>query len=136
VQKEKKEEFIAHIKFQIQSEKESKDLIEEFLKSQNILDNKVNYIKEKIEIHKEDLQSKIEIKILSKIKDRIDQIDTDKKYDMLDQASKNKIYSDFIEQIDKKIADLQESNLSENYKKMKNNLLEKMKSEILLKIKK
>lgn len=135
VQKEKREDFIAHIKFQVQSEKESKDLIEEILTNQNILDQKVIYIKEKIEIHKEDLQAKIEVKIISKIKQRIDEIDNNEKYEKIDQKIKNQIYSDFIHQIKKKLKEIETANLSENYREMRKNLLSKMIDEITLKIK-
>lgn len=135
VQKEKREDFIVHIKFQVQSEKESKDLIEEILKSQNILEQKVTYIKEKIEIHKEDLQAKIEIKIISKIKQRIDEIDSNEKYKEIDQKIKNKIYNDFIIQIKDKLKEIYNSNLSDNYKEIRKNIYNKMIDEITLKIK-
>lgn len=135
VQREKREDFIAHIKFQVQSEKESKDLIEEILTNQNILDQKVIYIKEKIETHKENLQAKIEVKIISKIKQRVDEIDNNEKYNQIDQKIKNKIYNDFIHQIKKKLKEIETANLSENYKEMRKNLLTKMIDEITLKIK-
>lgn len=135
VQKEKREDFIAHIKFQVQSEKESKDLIEEILKSQNILEQKVTYIKGKIEDHKEDLQAKIEIKIISKIRQRIDEIDSDPKYKEIDRKTKNKIYNDFITQIKNRLKEVETSNLSENYKEIRRNILNKMITEISLKIK-
>lgn len=135
VSKDKRDAFIEHIKFHIQSEKESKDLIEEILKSQNILDLKVNYIKEKIEIHREDLQAKVEIVITSKIKQRIDEIDNDPKYQKIDIKTKNKIYNDFINQLENRLKDLEKSILSENYKEMRKNILNKMIDEIKSKIK-
>lgn len=135
VKKEKKDDFIAHIKFQIQSEKESKDLIEEILKNQFILDQKVTYIKEKIETHREDLQARIEVSITQKIKQRIDEIDTNEKYKDIDKNTKNNIYNDFIQVIKQRLIDLENSNLSENYKEMRKNILSKMIEEIQLKIK-
>lgn len=135
VAREKREAFIEHIKFQTQSEKESKDLIESILKSQNILDQKVTYIKEKIETHREDLNAKIEISITQKIKQRIDEIDKDPKYKEIDQKIKNKIYNDFINQLENRLKDLEKSILSENYKEMRKNILNKMIDEIKSKIK-
>ncbi len=135
VQKEKREDFIAHIKFQVQSEKESKDLIDEILTSENILDQKVIYIKEKIETHKEDLQGKIELKIISKIKERLSNIDSNKKYEGINQEIKNKVYRDFIKQIQKKSDEIKNTHLSENYKQMKQNIFENMIKEITTKIK-
>lgn len=135
VQKEKREDFIAHIKFHIQSEKESRDLIEEILRNQNILEQKVTYIKWKIEEHKEDLQTRIEIWVTSKIKKRIDEIDNDEKYKSIDRKTKNKIYTDFISLIKDKLKEIDNSNLSENYKEMRRSILSKMIEEIQSRIK-
>lgn len=135
VQKDKREDFIAHIKFQVQSEKEAKDLIEEILLSQNLLEQKVTYIKEKIETHKEDLQAKIENSITLKIKKRIDEIDSNPKYAQISQTVKNTIYKNFILQIKKRLSELEASKLSDNYKEMRRNILNKMIEEITLKIK-
>jgi len=134
VQKEKKEDFIAHVKFHIQSEKEFKDLVEEILKNKNILEKKVNYIKRKIEDHKEDLQSHLENLLISKIKKRIDEIDNDPKYKWIDKKIKNKIYADFINQVKDRLNDIDSSNLSENYKYIRRNILNKMIDEIQAKI--
>jgi len=135
VTRDKREAFIEHIKFQTQSEKESKDLIEIILKSQNILDQKVTYIKEKIENHREDLQIRIEVPITKKIKQRIDEIDTDIKYKEINQKIKNEIYNHFIVQIKNRLLEIEESNLSENYKEIRKNILQKMIQEIQSKIK-
>lgn len=134
VQKEKREDFIAHIKFHIQSEKESKDLIEEILKSKNILEQKVTYIKWKIENHNEELQARIEIWVNSKIKKRIDEIDNNPKYKWIDRKTKNKIYTDFINLINDKLKEIDNSNLSENYKEIRRSILNKMINEIQTKI--
>ena len=135
VAREKREAFIEHIKFQVQSEKESKDLIEEIQKSENILDQKVTYFKEKIENHKEDLQARIETSITQKIKERIDEIDKNEKYKDIDRNTKNKIYNDFIAQLQSNIWEISGSNLSDNYKEMRKNILNKMIEEIKLRIK-
>ena len=135
VARDKREAFLEHIKFQVQSEKESKDLIEEIQKSQNILDQKVTYFKEKIENHKEDLQARIETSITQKIKERIDEIDKNEKYKDIDRNTKNKIYNDFISQLQSNIWEISGSNLSDNYKEMRKNILNKMIEEIKLRIK-
>ncbi len=135
VARDKREAFLEHIKFQVQSEKESKDLIEEIQKSQNILDQKVTYFKEKIENHKEDLQARIETSITQKIKERIDEIDKNEKYKDIDRNTKNKIYNDFIAQLQSNIWEISGSNLSDNYKEMRKNILNKMIEEIKLRIK-
>lgn len=134
VQKEKREDFIAHIKFHIQSEKESKDLIEEILKNQNILEKKVTHIKWKIENHKDDLQINIENEINSKIKKRIYEINNDPKFKSIDKKIKNKIYIDTINWIKDKLKDIDNSHLSENYKEMKKNIFNKIINEIQAKI--
>lgn len=134
VARDKRETFIEHIKFQTQSEKESKDLIEEIRKSQNILDQKVTYIKEKIDTHREDLQTRIDIAITQKIRQRIDEIENNPKYKEITQATKNKIYRDFISELQKRIWEIETSNLSNNYKEMRKNILQKMMDEILSRI--
>lgn len=135
VLKEKREDFIAHIKFQVQSEKEAKDLIEEILLNQNLLEQKVTYIKEKIETHKEDLQARINEAITQKIKIRIDAIDNNPKYAAINQSVKNNIYKSFISVIQKRLLEIDSSNLSENYKEMRRNILNIMIKEISAKIK-
>lgn len=135
VLKEKREDFIAHIKFQVQSEKEAKDIIEEILLNQNLLEQKVTFIKEKIETHKEDLQARINASITEKIKSRIDAIDTNPKYASISQSVKNNIYKNFITQIKKRLDEIEASNLSENYKEMRRNILNIMITEISAKIK-
>jgi hypothetical protein len=47
---------------------------------EELLDTKVTYIKDKIEDHKANLEKTIEASITEKIQERIDAIDTDKKY--------------------------------------------------------
>lgn len=133
--KEKQESFLEHIRFQIKSEKESKDLIEEIKKSQNILDQKISYYKDKIEQHKIDLQAKIDILITEKIKQKIKDIDQDPKYDSIPKEIKNKLYNDFLFQIKDRIKEIQDSKLSENYKEIKINIFNKLIDEIYLKIK-
>lgn len=134
VARDKREAFIEHIKFQTQSEKESKDLIEGIIKSQNILDQKVIYIKEKIENHREILEARIEVSIIQKINQRIDEIDTDPKYKKIDNKTKNTIYNDFIIQIEKRLLEIEKSNLSENYKEIRKNILNKLIDEVETKI--
>lgn len=135
VAREKRDAFLEHIKFQVQSEKESKDLIEEIQKSQNILDQKVTYFKEQIENHKEDLQARIEMSITQKIKERIEEIDKNEKYKNIDPSIKNKIYNDFIVQLQDNLASIDTWNLSNNYKEMRRNILIKMIEEIKWRIK-
>lgn len=135
VAREKRDAFLEHIKFQVQSEKESKDLIEEIQKSQNILDQKVTYFKEQIENHKEDLQARIEMSITQKIKERIEEIDKNEKYKNIDPSIKNKIYNDFIVQLQDNLASIDTWNLSDNYKEMRRNILIKMIEEIKWRIK-
>ncbi len=135
VARDKKDSFIEHIKFQVQSEKESKDLIEEIQKSQNILDQKVTYFKEQIENHKEDLQARIELSITQKIQQRIDEIDRNEKYKNIEIWIKNKIYGDFIIQIEERLFSIDKSNLSNNYKEIRKNILTKMIDEIKARIK-
>lgn len=135
VARDKRDSFIEHIKFQVQSEKESKDLIEEIQKSQNILDQKVTYFKEQIENHKEDLQARIELSITQKIQQRIDEIDRNEKYKNIEIWIKNKIYGDFIIQIEERLFSIDKSNLSNNYKEIRKNILTKMIDEIKARIK-
>lgn len=131
----KRDAFIEHIKTNIQATKERKDLIEEILKNQNLVDKKVTYLKDKIETHKEELATKIETSVKSKINERIDTIDKNEKYKDLDAWVKNKIYWDFINQLKQKLEEIEKSNLSTSYKErmsliyksMIKNIEEKMK---------
>lgn len=132
---EKRSNFLEHIKIQVQSEKESKDLIEEILKNQNVLNNKVQHIKAQIKDHKEWLKIRIENSITQKIKTRIDEIDNNPKYKFIQQETKNQIYTNFLTKISAIQQEVKNSNLSENYKEMKQTILQKMYEEIQEKIK-
>lgn len=127
---DKRNDFIEHIKFQVRSEKESKNLIEEIQKSQNLLDQKFFYYTKKIEQHNQNLQEKIDISITQKIKQKIDEIDSDKKYISIPKEVKNKLYDDFILQIKDKIKEIQGSNLAQNYKDLKINIFNKLIDEV------
>jgi hypothetical protein len=72
--------------------------------------------------------------LISKIKKRIDEIDNDPKYKWIDKKIKNEIYADFINQIKDRLNDIDNSNLSENYKDIRKNILNKMIDEIQAKI--
>lgn len=135
VDSKKKQDFIEHIKFNIQSTKERKDLIEEISKMESILDEKVIYFREQIELHKEVLQVKIETSITDKIAERIDAIDADPKYKDLSKSVKNRIYQNFILQIQQKQKELSESNFSESYKKTRNLIFDTMIKKIEEKMK-
>lgn len=127
---DKRNDFIDYIKFQVRSEKESKNLIEEIQKSQNLLDQKFFYYTKKIEQHNQDLQEKIDISITQKIKQKIDEIDSDKKYVSIPKEVKNKLYNDFIIQIKDKIKEIQDSILAQNYKDLKINIYNKLIDEV------
>lgn len=132
---EKREDFVEHIKHNIQATKERKDLIEEILKNQNLIDKKVNYLKEKIQSNKEELAEKIENAVTEKISKRIDEIDTDEKYKNIDQETKNKIYKEYINKVKEKLESLEESNLSDSYKETRKLIYTKMIEKIKSKIK-
>lgn len=136
IDKSKKPAFIEHISFNIVSTKERKDLIEDINKTEELLDTKVTYIKDKIENHKEELENKIEASITEKISVRIEIIDSDKKYAVISKEAKNKIYKDFIEQIKLKQQELEKSNLSESYKKTRNLIFDTMIKQMEEKIEK
>ncbi len=131
----KREDFINHIKHNIQATKERKDLIEEILKNQNLIDKKVSYLKEKIADNKEKLAEKIEIAITEKIAKRIEEIDTDPKYKKIDKETKNKIYENFLNKIQEKLDGLKDSNLSDSYKETRELIYTKMIENIKSKIK-
>lgn len=134
IEKSKKDKFIEHISFNIVSTKERKDLIEDINTMEELLDTKVTYIKDKIEDHKANLEKTIEASITEKIQERIDAIDTDKKYAWISKEAKKKIYQDFLEQIKIKQAELEKSNLSESYKKTRALIFETMVKKIEEKI--
>jgi len=136
VDKIKRNDFIEHIKFNIQATKERKDLIEEITINQILLDEKLTFIKGKIEIHKEDLQNKIETTLATKIIQRINEIDTDEKYKLIDKKAKNIIYENFIKQIIIRVDEIKKNDLiSDNYKEIRINVLKKMINEVKTKIK-
>ncbi len=132
---QKREDFIEHIKFNIQSIKERKDLIEDILKMENIRDEKVTYIKDQIELNKEVLQIQIENSITEKISERIDAIDSDPKYKDLSKATKNQIYKSFIQQIKRNQEEIRNSQFSESYKKTRHLIFETMIQKIEEKMK-
>lgn len=127
---DKKQEFQKYSEFILKSTKQKKDLVEDLLKNQQLLDQKVDLLKWKIENHKENLTNSIENSISKNIEIRIDTIDKNQKYSKLSKETKNKIYLDFIEKIKQKQKELKDSNLSDNYKEIRNSIFEKMIKEI------
>lgn len=130
----KKEKFIEHIKYNIQATKERKDLIEEILKNQNLMDKKVNYLKWKIEDHKIELNAQIEESVKNKVNERIDTIDQNEKYKLIDIETKNQIYINFINDIKQKLKELEKSPLNESYKQTRaliyNTMIENLEEKI------
>lgn len=135
VKDDKKEDFLKYIDLNIETEKEKKEVVEQISKKQILLEKKVNDLKEKIETHKVDLSQKLEISITSRIISKIDEIDKNEKYKSIDKEAKNKIYLNFINDIKTKISQIEKSNLTQNYKQVKINILERIISEIEKKIK-
>lgn len=130
VHTEKRQNFLQYINYNIEAEKERKQLIEEITKSQIILDKKVSDLKNKIETHKEQLSQQLEQSLTNKILERLEEIDNNEKYKDLPKEIKNKIYQNFIQQINEKIKEVEESKLSKNYKEVRLKILNKMVSEI------
>lgn len=135
IDENKKDDFINYIKINLKATKERKELLEELAKNQLLLDKKVSEIKDQIETHKEDLNSKLDDIITKKIVERINLIDNNEKYKKIDQKTKNDIYKWFINTIKNKIKDVENSDLSKNYKEMRIKILNKMIVEIQAKIK-
>lgn len=131
----KRNEFNQYIKAQIQSEQDANDIIEQIKKSQRILDQKLEYYQLQVEAHKEELQNRIDGSITQKIRQRVEEIDTNTKYKDISIEIKNQIYKDFIAQLQISIKEIQISNLSQNYKDLRTNILQKMIDEIQLRIK-
>lgn len=136
VDKNKVNDFREYIKNTVKSSKDRKILLDEINKTQQELDEKISTIKEKIESNKEELNSKIDDIINSKIIERINQIDTNEKYKKISQKTKNEIYSGFIINLNQRKLEINNSNLSENYKKIRIKIIDKMIDEISQKIKK
>lgn len=136
VDKNKINDFKEYIKNTVKSSKDRKLFLDEINKTQQELDEKISTIKEKIENNKEELNSKIDDIINSKIIERINQIDTNEKYKKISQKTKNEIYTWFIKNLNQRKLEINETNLSENYKKIRIKILDKMIDEISQKIKK
>lgn len=135
VPKEKNAAYINYVKVQLQSQKNSKEIIDEIEKSKSILDDKITYYTKKIEQDKKELREKIDSSITEKIKQRIEDIDSNPKYKWIPQDTKNTIYTDFIKTLQNSLKENEQSNFSEGYKEIRKNILQKMMQEIQAKIK-
>lgn len=135
VPKEKNAAYINYVKVQLQSQKNSKEIIDEIEKSKSILDDKITYYTKKIEQDKKELKEKIDSSITEKIKQRIEDIDSNPKYKWIPQDTKNTIYTDFIKTLQNSLKENEQSNFSEGYKEIRKNILQKMMQEIQAKIK-
>jgi len=130
VDDDKKDDYVDYIWFHVQASKERKDLIVEILANEEAFNQKVNYYKDKIATHKEELQNRIEQTILTKIAQKIHDIDTNEKYKDIPLETKNALYQDFINKIEARIVELENSNMAINYVQMRKNILQKMIQEI------
>jgi len=119
IDKTKKELYIEHIKFNLLSIKENKDLAEEIYKNENLLWKKVKFLKEKIENHKKELNLRLENTIKDKIWQKIDEIMNNKDLLNIDKETKLNLYNEIINKLNEKIKNIDISKLDTNIKNMK-----------------
>ena len=127
--------ILKYIDENLKETSQRKQLLQELAQNKLLLDQKVSKLKNKIEEHKAMLNAELDIIITKKISQRINLIDNNEKYKSIDQKTKNEIYKNFITTIKNRIKDVQNSNLSDNYKEIRIKILNKMIDEIQNKIK-
>ena len=134
IDRTKQEDFIEHVKFNLRTEKESKDMVEQILKNQNILNQRVEYLNWLIKNHKEELNLRLELSITQKVIERINQIEENPRYSSIDLQIKNNIYIDFINKLKTRINEIQKTNISQNYKNLRISIINNIIQEIEFKI--
>lgn len=128
----KKEEYITYVRKHLTATKEKKDVAVDLLRTEMLFLERLQTLKNRILLHQESLQSKIEQAAIDKIESKIQEIE--KKYGALPVEKKREMYMELVSVLEEKITELENSNLSKNYIQLRKNIFEKMIQKILQKI--
>ncbi len=99
IKKDQLQEYLSYIKWNIETEQEDKNIKEEIIKNQEIIDKKVSLIKEKIEENKKVLEVKIEEAVKQKLNEKINKILNNGNFKVLQLTSKKSIFESTLEKI-------------------------------------
>ena len=106
IKENKLNEYLEFVKKDLYTLKEDKDLKENSIKKNVILQEKVKKIKEKIIEHKKETQQILKEKIIKKIDQKIQALKVNNKFKNLKKEQKIKIIDYIIEKINKKIEEM------------------------------
>jgi hypothetical protein len=99
IKKDQLQEYLSYIKWNIETEQEDKNIKEEIIKNQEIIDKKVSLIKEKIEENKKVLEVKIEEAVKKKLDEKINKILNNGNFKALQLTSKKSIFESTLEKM-------------------------------------
>lgn len=102
IKKDKLNEYLIYIKWNIEIEKEEKNIKDEIFRKQSLIDLKITNIKEKIEENRKILEEKIEEAVTIKVEEKIKKILENEKFKALDIDSQRRVFEVTFEKIKEK----------------------------------
>lgn len=123
IDENKMQEYYNFVKHSLQTEKERKSIVTEIDKNQKAITNKINYFQNQAQENTENLEDQIFEASAQKIKEKMNTIESNPNYKNIDDDTKAEIYEDFTNQLEDKIEELEDSNLSSSFKEMRINIL-------------
>ncbi|NUJ97871.1 hypothetical protein HGA92_03750 [Candidatus Gracilibacteria bacterium] len=99
IKKDQLQEYLSYIKGNIETEITDKNIKEEIIKNQEIINKRISEIKEKIEENKKVLEAKIEEAVKQKLEEKIKIIRENEKFKKLSEESKRSIFESTLKRI-------------------------------------
>lgn len=99
IKKDQLQEYLSYIKWNIETEITDKNIKEEIIKNQEIINKRISEIKEKIEENKKVLEAKIEEAVKQKLEEKIKIIRENEKFKKLSEESKRSIFESTLKRI-------------------------------------
>lgn len=114
---------IKQIKESIENLEKKAEIIEDIESQKNILDKKVENIKEKIEENNQKLENKLNNSLEEKIKIKIKSIKENENYKKLNKEKRNIVFINFVKIIENRIFSIKKENITNSQKELKINIL-------------
>jgi len=130
IDKSKRNDYLEYVKFKLETRRDKDLLLEELLISQNALDSRIYDLNLKIDNHRKNLEENLSQVIRENIKNKIDKIILNPKYENISSDQKRIIITWFISDLKEKLEYLNDTNLSKNYILIKENILKSIIEEL------
>ncbi len=124
------EQYSDFVRYNVQSDKQRKDILQEITQTQQALAEKVNHFQNQALQNKQQLENEIFAASAQRIKQRVQEIEANPNYKNIKKEVKSWIYQNLINQLNEKIIQIQNWKLTQDYKTLRINILKQIIGEI------